>query len=206
MDCQGDVDESTSVSSGSLSLDLRDMWRYGFWAGSQGIDNEEVSEESTKGLRKVWEGPAGKGCGPFFGMSWKGARRPAAGTFQVRDTAVLLPHSSLRRSRRSTGRWWSLSATLSQIQRTASLSRVRMRSTIWRTSCCALLRILLAVLSCKPSCTNRRRLRWLQHVIFRWTCCSSVRTERWPLSAVDSTLLQHFFFGRYLSPRGRRRL
>ena len=69
MEFQGDVEESSSVSSGSLSPHLVDTWRDGltgtarsaFGAGSEGIDkgNEEISE-------KVWEGPWWEGMWPFL--------------------------------------------------------------------------------------------------------------------------------------------
>ena len=78
MEFQGDVDESISVSSGSLSPDLG-MWRYGcpkspdcdsdidFWAGSEGKDedSEEIREEETKGLRKDCEWPSWEGMWPL---------------------------------------------------------------------------------------------------------------------------------------------
>ena len=46
-------------------------------------------------------------------------------------------------------------------------------NTMWRPSCCALVCILRAASSCKPSCEEE-----LCKVVFRWTCCTSVRTER----------------------------
>ena len=64
MHFQSDVDESVSVTSGSMSPDLGDMWKYGcpkspdwgsdidFWT-----EGEEFSEDVTRNLRQVWEGP-----------------------------------------------------------------------------------------------------------------------------------------------------
>ena len=70
-----------------------------------------------------------------------------------------------------------LGGTLLWVQRTASLSRVRRTSSMWRTSYCALLRILCAVRSCKPYCMTKRWARWLWRVIC-WTWCSSARNGR----------------------------
>ena len=141
---------------------------------TSGPEARELTKTRRKSARKtrrvcekIGKGPAARGCDLFWilRMSWECAQRPADGTFQVHTghMASSSASSSQGKSRRSTGRWWTLSATLPQIQRTASLSRVK--STMWRTSCCAPLRILRAVRSCRPSYTKRSYVRWLWHVI-----------------------------------------
>ena len=50
---------------------------------------------------------------------------------------------------------------------------------MWRTSCCARVRIMRAVRLRKDSYTKESCVRWLRRVTFRWTCYSSVRIERW---------------------------
>ena len=100
MEFQGDVDENISVSGGNLSPDFGDTCRYGcprshdwdsdidVWAGNKGLDedNKEISEENTKGLRKVWEGPCCEGRWPFsrsLGCRGNAHDGPADGKFQV---------------------------------------------------------------------------------------------------------------------------
>ena len=63
-------------------------------------------------------------------------------------------------------------------------SPMRKVCTMWRTLCCARLRIVRAVRSCKDSYTKKSCVRWLCHATFRWVCCSSVRTERQSVSRV----------------------
>ena len=64
MHFQSDVDESVSVTSGSMPPDLGDMWKYGCpkspdWSSDIDVwtEGEEFSEDVTRNLRQVWEGP-----------------------------------------------------------------------------------------------------------------------------------------------------
>ena len=82
--------------------------------------------------------------------------------------------SLIRRSQQAARELWVLSVVL----RTACLLSRRMVSTVWRISCCVPVRIMRAVRSCKNPHTRWSCVRWLSHVIFRWTCCTSVRSER----------------------------
>ena len=68
-----DVDESTSMSSGSLSPDFGGMWRNGCpkspdWDSDIDIgpEGDEISEDDTRRLQQVCEALAGK-C---FGLVW----------------------------------------------------------------------------------------------------------------------------------------
>ena len=72
MEFQCDVDESISMSSGSLSPDLGDMWMYGcpksLWDSDICIwtEDEEISGNDTRSLRQVLEGPCREGLWPFL--------------------------------------------------------------------------------------------------------------------------------------------
>ena len=109
VECQGDVDESISMSSGSLSPDLGAMWRYGCrkrpdWDSDIGTwtEDQEISGNDTRSTASLGSAHSGKGGGPFWilGTSWDCARWPADGTFPVNtDHAVSSSSSMLRTSR-----------------------------------------------------------------------------------------------------------
>ena len=83
MNFQDDVDENVSVTSGSMSPDLGDVWMYGcpkrpywdsdfeVWTEGEELseNNEEVSKLNTKGLQKVWARPCWEGMCHFSGFS-----------------------------------------------------------------------------------------------------------------------------------------
>ena len=60
---QGEVDDIFSVTSGSMSPDLGDLWKYGCakcpdWDSDIDVwtEGEEFSEDFTRNLRQVWVG------------------------------------------------------------------------------------------------------------------------------------------------------